>query len=85
MKSQRFVLAKPLECGLSLSIDLAPGGDAAKGLKRVAAGYDLEWGTLGIGEFQARNVSHDRAKREVQQRCVRPLAHEASRMTNATA
>ena len=50
MKSQRFVLAKPLECGLSLSIDLAPGGDAAKGLKRVAAGYDLEWGTLGIGE-----------------------------------
>ena len=50
MKSQRFVLAKPLECGLSLSIDLAPGGDAAKGLKRVAAGYDLDWGTLGIGE-----------------------------------
>jgi putative iron-dependent peroxidase len=50
MKSQRFVLAKPLECGLSLSIDLAPGGDAARGLKRVAAGYDLDWGTLGIGE-----------------------------------
>lgn len=50
MKSQRFVLAKPLECGLSLSIDLAPGGDAAKALKRVVAGYDLDWGTLGIGE-----------------------------------
>ena len=50
MKSQPFVLAKPLECGMSLSIALAPGGDAAKGLKRVAAGYDLDWGTIGIGE-----------------------------------
>ena len=50
MNSQRFVLGKPLECGMSLSIALAPGGNAAKGLKRVAAGYDLDWGTIGIGE-----------------------------------
>ncbi|MFM8536184.1 MAG: Dyp-type peroxidase [Acidimicrobiia bacterium] len=50
MNSQRFVLSKPLECGMSLSIALAPGGNAAKGLKRVAAGYDLAWGTIGIGE-----------------------------------
>jgi putative iron-dependent peroxidase len=50
MNSQRFVLSKPLECGMSLSIALAPGGNAAKGLKRVAAGYDLDWGTIGIGE-----------------------------------
>lgn len=50
MNSQRFVLSKPLECGMSLSVAFAPGGNAAKGLKRVAAGYDLDWGTIGIGE-----------------------------------
>jgi hypothetical protein len=43
-------LSKPLECGLSLSLALAPGADAGPTLKRVAAGYDLDWGTLGIGE-----------------------------------
>ena len=50
MSSQPFILAKPLECGLSLSLALAPGANAGKALKRVAAGYDLQWGTLGIGE-----------------------------------
>jgi putative iron-dependent peroxidase len=50
MTSQRFVLSKPLECGLSVTLALAPGADAGKALKRVAAGYDLDWGTLGIGE-----------------------------------
>ena len=50
MTSQRFILSKPLECGLSLSIALAPGGDAAAALRRVAAGFDLDWGTVGIGE-----------------------------------
>lgn len=50
MSSQRFILGKPLECGLSLALALAPGVDAARALKRVAAGYDLEWGTFGIGE-----------------------------------
>src|SRR5262245_21970326 len=50
MSSQRFVLSKPLECGLSLSLALVPGADAGSALRRVAAGYDLDWGTLGIGE-----------------------------------
>ncbi len=50
MTSQRFILSKPLECGLSLSVRLAPGADAGRALKRVAAGFDLDWGTIGIGE-----------------------------------
>lgn len=50
MGSQRFVLSKPLECGLSVSLALAPGADAGSALKRVAVSYDLDWGTIGIGE-----------------------------------
>lgn len=48
--SQPFVLGKPLECGLSLALALSPGGNAAKALKRLAAGFDPAWGTLGLGE-----------------------------------
>lgn len=54
MTSQPFILAKPLECGLSVSLALAPGADAAKALKRLAAGFDPRWGTIGIGEPLAR-------------------------------
>ena len=50
MSSQRFILSKPLECGLSVSLALAPGADADRALKRLAAGFDLDWGTIGIGE-----------------------------------
>ncbi len=48
--TQSYVLSKPLECGLSLSLALAPGADAAKALKRLASGFDSRWGTIGIGE-----------------------------------
>jgi porphyrinogen peroxidase len=52
MNSQPYILAKPQECGLSLAIAHASGAasSAAKALKRVASGYDIGWGTLGIGE-----------------------------------
>ncbi len=54
MTSQPFVLAKPLECGLSLSLALGPGADAAKALKRLGAAFDSRWGTIGVGEPFAR-------------------------------
>jgi len=48
--SQPCILAKPNECGLSLSLALSPGADAARALRRLARGFDVRWGTLGIGE-----------------------------------
>jgi putative iron-dependent peroxidase len=54
MTSQPFILSKPLECGMSLSLALAPGADAAKAIKRLAAAFDSRWGTFGIGEPLAR-------------------------------
>lgn len=54
MTSQPFILSKPLECGVSLSLALAPGADAAKAIKRLAAAFDSRWGTIGIGEPLAR-------------------------------
>ena len=50
MTSQPFILAKPLECGLSLTLALASGADAAKALKTLAKGFDTRQGTLAIGE-----------------------------------
>ncbi len=50
MTSQPFILSKPLESGLSLSLGLAPGADALKALKRLGGGFELSWGTLGLGE-----------------------------------
>ena len=50
MKSQPFILSTPLECGLSLGLSLAPGADAVRALKRLAAGFDPGWGTIGMGE-----------------------------------
>jgi putative iron-dependent peroxidase len=54
MSSQPFILARPLECGLSLGLALAPGGDARKALKRAGSGFDPRWGVLAIGEPLAR-------------------------------
>ena len=54
MTSQPFILSKPLECGMSLSLALAPGADPAKAIKRLAAAFDSRWGTFGIGEPLAR-------------------------------
>lgn len=54
--SQPYILSKPLACGLSLSFALAPLGDAAKALKRLAREFQASWGTLAIGEPLARKL-----------------------------
>ena len=50
MTSQPHILAKPLENGLSLTLALASGADAAKALAHLAKGFDPALGTLAIGE-----------------------------------
>jgi putative iron-dependent peroxidase len=50
LTSQPYILSKPLECGLSLTLALASGADAARALKSLAKGFDTRLGTLAIGE-----------------------------------
>jgi len=50
MPVQPYILSKPHACGVSLTLSLLPGADAAKALKRVADGFDARWGTFGVGE-----------------------------------
>ncbi len=54
--SQPYILAKPLPYGMSLSYALAPLCDAHKALRRLAGGFDADWGTLAIGEPLARKL-----------------------------
>ena len=54
MKSQPYILTKPLPCGLSLSFALAPRADAGKAMRRLARDFDSRWGTIAIGEPLAR-------------------------------
>ncbi len=54
MSSQPTILAKPQECGLSLSLALDPGADPAKALKRLAKDFDVTCGTFAIGEPMTR-------------------------------
>jgi putative iron-dependent peroxidase len=54
MTTQPFILSKPLECGLSLSLALVPGADPKKSLQSLAGGFDVGWGILGIGEPMVR-------------------------------
>jgi len=56
MPSQPYILAKPRECGLSLTLALTPGARAGVSLKRLAAGFDPRWGTVAIGEPLARSL-----------------------------
>ena len=54
--AQPYILAKPFQCGLSLSFALAPLCEPDKALKRLARDFDASWGTLAIGEPLARKV-----------------------------
>jgi len=54
MSPQPGILAKPLECGLSLTLSLVPGADAAKALKHLAVGFDSKWGVLAVGAPMTR-------------------------------
>jgi putative iron-dependent peroxidase len=57
MSSQPYILSKPLECGVSLTLALTPGADPAKALKRLAKGFEPKWGTFGIGEPLTRALA----------------------------
>jgi putative iron-dependent peroxidase len=54
MSSQPYILSKPLECGLSLTLALTPGGDAANVLRRLVREFKPKWGTFAIGEPMTR-------------------------------
>jgi putative iron-dependent peroxidase len=56
MTSQPYILAKPLECGVSLTLALTPGADAAGALKRLAGDFRPNWGTFAIGEPMTRAI-----------------------------
>lgn len=54
MSPQPYILSKPQECGLSLTLALTPGADTAQALKRLAKGFESKWGTFAIGEPMTR-------------------------------
>ena len=50
LSHQTGILLPPAAHGRSLTLSLRPGQDARRALARLVAGFDPEWGAIGIGQ-----------------------------------